>query len=358
MEEDIRVGLIGYGVAGQVFHAPVIHSVEGLTLHRVTARKPEQRELLRSRYPEARAEGHWQDIIGADDIDLVVIATSNDVHAMLAEEALKAGKHVVVDKPFTNTSADADRLLRIAREQGRLLSVHHNARWNSDFLTVKKLLEKGDLGRLVNFEVRYDRFRNFLRDNWREDDAPGSGIWYDLGSHLIDQALVLFGHPVAVTGDLRKQRDGSRTVDDFMVVLHYPDERFRVTLRGALLVKEPSPRYSIYGEQGAFVKYGIDPQEAALREGKTPDLSGWGEEPEDIWGKLHLDRDGESVIQTLKSEPGNYPAFYQNVYDAIVGKAPLIVKAEEARNVIRIVELGIQSWEEKRTVPASGLLAV
>lgn len=349
MDNVLNVGLVGFGAAGQVFHAPVITSVDGLRLHRVTARKPEQQELLRQRYPEAMAVGSAEELIQADDIDLVVVATSNDVHHSLAKAALLAGKHVVVEKPFTNTSAQADELIALAEKQNRVLSVHHNSRWHSDFLTVKKVIESGRLGRLVAFEARYDRFRNALRENaWREEDLPGSGILYDLGAHLIDQSMQLFGRPLAVNADLRKQRTGARAVDDFELILHYP--QLKVSLKGAMLVKEPTPRYAAYGVDGAFVKHGVDPQEAALKAGKRPkDDPEWGKEPDDIRGKLNVLENGQDHIAYLPSERGDYPAFYRNVYEAITGQSELQVKPEQARDVIRVIELAEQSWAERRT---------
>jgi len=350
MDKVVNIGLIGFGAAGQVFHAPVISAVVGLRLHRVTARKPEQQQLLRQRYPGAIPMINADDIIQADDIDLVVVATSNDAHYSLTRAALLAGKHVVVEKPFTNTSAEADELIALAQRERRLLTVHHNTRWNSDYLTVKKVIESGRLGRLVAFEARYDRFRNTLRENaWREEDLPGSGILYDLGAHLIDQSIQLFGLPMAVNADLRKQRTGARAVDDFELILHYP--KLKVSLKGAMLVKEPSPRYALYGENGAFVKYGADPQEAALKAGELPkDDPCWGEENESIWGKLNVLEDGRDHIERLRSERGDYPAFYRNVYDAVIGKSELLVKPEQARAVIRTIELAEQSWAEKKTI--------
>lgn len=350
MDKVVNVGLVGFGAAGQVFHAPVITSVNGLRLHRVTARKQEQRELLQQRYPEAIAVGNIEELIGADDIDLVVVATSNDVHHSITKAALLAGKHVVVEKPFTNTSAQADELIALANQQSRVLTVHHNARWNSDYLTVKKVLESGRLGRLVSFEARYDRFRNTLKENaWREEDLPGSGILYDLGAHLIDQSIQLFGRPSAVNADLRKQRTGAQAVDDFELILHYPG--LKVSLKGAMLVKEPSPRYALYGVEGAFVKYGVDPQEAALKAGKSPKGDPeWGQEPKEIWGKLNVLENGQDHTEYLPSERGYYPAFYQNVYEAVTGQGELLVKPEQARDVIRVIELAEQSWAERRTL--------
>lgn len=350
-KRPIRVGLIGFGMAGQVFHAPVITAVDGLILHKVSARTAERRSLLQERYPTTTAVDNADGIIHADDIDLVVVATSNDMHYPLAKAALLAGKAVVVEKPFTNTSAEADELIQVAESKALLLSVHHNARWNSDYLTVKKVISDGALGQLVSFEARYDRFRNTLKENaWREEDLPGSGILYDLGAHLIDQALELFGRPEAINADLRKQRPGAKAVDDFELILHYP--YLKVSLRGAMLVKEPSPRYALYGLNGAFVKYGIDPQEAALKAGKSPkDDPDWGKEPADIHGKLNvLGANGADQISFVESERGNYPAFYQNIYDALVGVAPLVVRPQQARDVIRIIELAEQSWAERRTV--------
>jgi scyllo-inositol 2-dehydrogenase (NADP+) len=350
MDKTINVGLIGFGAAGQVFHAPVITSVDGLRLHKVTARKREQQDMLGERYPDAIIVSSADEIINADDIDLVVVATSNDMHYPLSKAALLGGKHVVVEKPFTNTCSQADELIELAASQGRLLSVHHNSRWHSDFLTVKKISESGRLGRLVSFEARYDRFRNALRPNaWREADLPGSGILYDLGAHLIDQAVQLFGLPAAVNADLRKQRPGAQAVDDFELILHYP--QLKVSLKAAMLVKEPTPRYALYGMEGAFVKCGVDPQEAALKAGEIPKHNpDWGREPAEIYGKLNVLENGQDRIEYIASERGDYPAFYRNIRDAILGRAALIVKPEEARNVIYIIEMAEKSWDEKRTV--------
>src|SRR5690606_11087827 len=268
-KSSINVGLIGFGIGGQVFHAPIITSVDGFRLHKVSARRSEHVELLQRRYPDTLIVDTADAIIHADDIGLVVVATSNDMHYPFVKAALLAGKHVVVEKPFTNTTAEADELIALAKQQNRLLSVHHNQRWNSDYLTLRKVIASGGLGRLVSFEARFDRFRNALRPNaWREANLPGSGIWYDLGAHLVDQSLQLFGLPLAVNADLRIQRPGAGAVDDFDVILHYPE--IKVSLKGAMLVKEPTPRYALYGMDGAFVKPGVDPQEAALRAGLSP----------------------------------------------------------------------------------------
>ena len=351
MQKTINVGLIGFSIGGQVFHAPIIASVDGVRLHKVSARRPEQLEILRNRYPDTVVVDHTDAIIHADDIDVVVVATSNDVHHSLAKAALLAGKHVVVEKPFTITVAEADELIGLARQQNRLLTVHHNARWHSDYLTLRKVVASGRLGRLASFEARFDRFRNTLRPgSWREADLPGSGIWYDLGAHLVDQSLQLFGLPLAVNADLRIQRPGAGAVDDFEVILHYPDQ-FKVSLKGAMLVKEPTPRYALYGMDGTFVKTGVDPQEAALRAGLLPkDDPNWGRESPEIRGKLNLLENGEDRIEYVESERGDNRGFYRNLYEAIVTGAELAVQPEQARNVIYVIQMAEKSWDERRTV--------
>src|SRR5690606_31207197 len=343
---NYKVGLIGFSIGGHVFHAPFIAGNRQLSLYKVTARRPEQQKLLRERYPEAIAVAHADHIINDADIDLVVIATSNDVHFALAKQALEAGKHVVVEKPFTNTTAEADALIALARKKGLLLTVHHNARFHSDFKTVKRIIDEGVLGPLVNYEARYDRFRNFLRIGaWREEDLPGSGIHYDLGAHLVDQALQLFGRPEWIFADLRKQRDGAKAVDDFEFILSYP--RLKVSLKGQMLAKEPTARYALYGWNGSFVKPGIDRQEEKLREGAFPhEAADCRVEDASRHGRLSLLKDGTDIHEAVVSERGSGPDFYANVVAALNG-GDLLVTAEQARDVIRVLEAAEESWEKK-----------
>ncbi len=311
----IDVGLIGYGMAGRVFHAPLIQSVDGLHL-RTIAKRDEVEAML------------------ADDrIELVVVATPNISHFDLARRALLAGKHVVVDKPFTVTSAEARRLIDLARERSRVLTVFHNRRWEGDFLTLRRLLEEKVFGRIVSYEARFDRFRNEPRPGaWRESADPGSGILYDLGSHLIDQAVLLFGAPDRITADVRRERDFGSTDDAFDIWMdHGP---VKVTLRAGMLVREPTPRYTLRGTSATFTKYGKDPQEADLAAGRSPRDPGWGREPREQWGTLFTDG-GEERVETL---PGNYAAFYENVRDAIATGAPLAVDPEQARLTIELME--------------------
>ncbi|WP_439882900.1 oxidoreductase [Pontibacter sp. MBLB2868] len=353
MQNKINVGLVGFGMAGQVFHAPFISLVPGFNLKMIRETRPENVELANTRYPEAIIVDTTGAILSDENIDLVVLATPNTTHFQLAKEALLAGKHVLVDKPFTTTTAEADELIRLAQEKGKVLSVYQNRRWDSDFKTVSKLIDSGLLGNLVEYEAHFDRFRNFIKeDTWKEEAHPGSGILYDLGSHLIDQALYLFGIPQEVMGDVRIQRKGSEVIDNFDVVLHYA--HLKVILKAGMLVKEPTPRYRLSGDQGSFVKYGLDIQEDALKAGLSPaGAANWGIEPEEIWGNINTSIKGLQVKGKIESERGDYTGLYQNLYKAIAGEEELNVKPEQARNTIRIIELAMQSSEEKRRIAFS-----
>lgn len=353
MEKQIHVGLIGFGMAGQVFHAPILTSVPGFRLHKIFERKQHHQELARTLYPSAQIITETEDIFSDSVIDLVVIATPNILHFPLAKQALLKGKHVVVEKPFTVTSKEADELLELAREKKKLLTVHQNRRWDSDFKTVQKVISSGMLGKLVEYEAHYDRFRNYIKENaWREIPQPGSGILYDLGPHLIDQALCLFGLPHEVYADIRTQRNKGEADDAFQITLHYPE--MKATLKASMLVREPLPHYILLGEQGSFIKYGLDPQEDWLKKGFSPATrSPWGEEPAELWGTINTEIDGLHVIGKIESEKGSYQSFYENVYQSVVYGHPLAVCPSQARNTIRIIELAFQSSQEKRTLPFS-----
>ncbi|WP_448098597.1 oxidoreductase [Luteibacter yeojuensis] len=341
--QPIPTGLIGYGTAGAFFHAPLIAAAEGLRLAAIGSRRSD--DILRD-FPEAKAYENPQDLVTDPAIELVVIATPNESHASLARAALEAGKHVVVDKPFTLSAAEAEALIALASERGRKLSVFQNRRWDNDFLTVRRLVEDGRLGEVAYYEAHFDRFRPEIKLGWRETEAPGSGLLYDLGAHLIDQALVLFGCPLAVTADVTRQRAAARADDYFHLVLDYG--RRRAVLHASVLVRDPGPRYLVHGDGGSFVKYGIDGQEAALRAGRRPGGEGWGEEDAALFGRF-TDADGSAtVIETL---PGRYTAFYDGVAAAIRDGAPLPVEANDARDVIRVIEAAQVSARERRTVP-------
>jgi scyllo-inositol 2-dehydrogenase (NADP+) len=272
MAAQIQVGLIGYGIAGQVFHAPMINAVPDLRLTKVVER---HRDASHQRYPWIEVVKQADDLFQDAAIDLIVIATPNQSHFELAQQALLAGKHVVVDKPFTTTSAQAQQLIDLAQQTERILTVHQNRRWDGDFQTVKQVIDQGYLGRLVEYEAHYDRFRNTLKlGAWRESPDVGSGILFDLGSHLIDQAQVLFGLPQSITADVRVQREGAKADDYFEIGLDYGD--LKVILKAGMLVRELGPHFILHGSEGSFIKYGMDPQEAALRRGLTPSRLGAG----------------------------------------------------------------------------------
>ncbi len=353
MDKPIRVGLIGFGAAGQIYHAPILTCVDGLELTLIRATKSDQIALAHARYPQATVVNDNDAIINNKNIDLVVVATPNESHTSLAKAALLAGKHVVVEKPFTITTREADELIAVSKQCNKILTVNQNRRFEGDYATIKKVINSGMLGELAEFESHYDRFRNYLRPNaWREEDIPGAGIFYDLGAHLIDQVLDLFGLPATLTADLRLQRKGAKAIDNFELVMNY--NNLKVTLKGGMLIKEPLPRFIILGEQGSFVKYGTDVQEEVLKAGGIPNKSAnWGIEPESCWGKINTEYKGMHLIAKVETERGNYVNFYQNVYDTIIEKAALMVKPEESRNTIRIIELALQSNLEKQTLKYS-----
>lgn len=348
--DSINIGLIGFGMAGQVFHAPIISCVEGLSLKAIQTTNAANIALAKERYPGADIVGDTPALLSRKELDLIVVATPNHTHYALARAALEAGKHVVVDKPFTVTSAEAVELAALAASRELVLTVHQNRRWDSDFLTVRQVVEKGLLGRLVEVEIHYDRYRASLRENtWKEEALPGTGILYDLGSHLIDQALTLFGMPQAVAADIRAQRAGSLTPDNFDVVLHY--DGLKVTLKGGMLVREPLPHYILLGERGSFIKHGMDPQEESLKTGATPlTTERWGIEPESQWGKLNTEIDGAHFVGQLESVAGDYRKFYENARDAVRRDAALIVTATQGADIIRVIELAMRSHQERRAI--------
>lgn len=345
----IGVGLVGYGMASRVFHAPVIEAVPSLRLKKIVERRGEE---SRGRHAGAETVREFDEVLADENVELVVVATPNDSHFDLASRALLAGKHVVVEKPFTNTSAEARELTELARSRNRLISAHQNRRWDGDFMTVRKIIEGGLLGRLVEYESHFDRYRNEPRPGaWREDAGPGSGVLYDLGAHLIDQTLVLFGLPNEITADVRTLREFAKAADSFDVRLRY--DGLCVTLKASMLAREPGPRFTLHGTEGSFVKHGLDPQEDALKLGGKPTSEGWGEEPEERWGTINTQAGGVHLRGRVETFAGDYAVYYRNVADAIRGRAELIVKPEEAANTIRVIELALESSAAKRTLPFS-----
>ena len=330
----LNVGLVGFGFAGQVFHAPVIRAVAGLRLAAIVQRRGGSDFV------------HSVEDLLTRDIDLVVIATPNASHHPIAKQCLLAGRHVVIDKPFTTSLAEAEELVRLAADKRRVLSVYHNRRYVGDFVTVRQLLSEGALGRVVMFESHFDRLRPERKPAaWREQPLPGSGLWFDLGAHLLDQALVLFGLPQAIGADIRIEREGAVVDDAFDVALHYP--HMRALLRASMLVASPGPTFAVHGTQGSFIKYGLDPQEAALKAGRTPDEANWDREPAELYGTLTT-LEGTRTIPTV---PSSFTHYYENVRDAILGKAPLAVTPGQALDVMRGLELAVASNRRRCVVP-------
>lgn len=347
----LRTGIVGYGKSAKVFHIPFLSTMDEFEITAVLERHGEE---SKKQLPAIRVAKSIEELINADETELIVITTPNDTHFEYASKALKAGKHVVLEKPFTITTEDAENLISIAKQSKKILSVYQNRRYVSDFLTIRDLLDEHILGEIHEFNATYDRFRpDPIPGAWRETPVPGAGILYDLGPHIIDQALVLFGSPEAITADVRKQRAHARATDYFNIWLHYGF--LKVILHSGMLVREQGPRYMIQGTLGSFIKYGEDPQEEKLRAGQLPVGDDWGREPESSYGILHTEINGQVVRKTIPSRKGDYGMYYKNIYETIVNDAPLKEKPEHGFNTIRIVELAIESSAQKKTIACSGL---
>lgn len=346
MTTPVRVGLIGYGYAGRTFHAPLISSVPGLQLRIVASRDATK---VHADWPDVRVLADPHALIKADDLDLVVIATPNETHAPLARAALSAGKHVVVDKPFTLDLAEARDLLAQAAEGDRLLSVFHNRRWDSGFLAVRQAIETGKLGRVAHFECHVDRFRPHVRDRWREGNGPGAGLWYDLGPHLIDQALVLFGLPHRVHTMLGQQRAGALSDDWAHAVLDYGDA-LKIILHASVLVASGSPQFVVHGERGSLIKPEADIQEAQLKARVTPGAPGWGIDPDPLLSFSGDDEPDRDQPQALPVPAGCQQRYYIELRDAILGKAANPVPPAQALAVMAVLEAGFISNREQRAV--------
>jgi len=342
----VNVGLVGFGFAGRTFHAPIISQVPGLRLRAIVQRTGDDAAAV---YPSATVVRSLQELLGIEEIRLVVIATPNPSHYEIAKQCLLAGRNVVVDKPFTTTYAEADELVQLARQRRRLLTVYQNRRFDGDFRTIQELLAGNRLGRLVLFENHFDRYRLELRPSaWRERPEAGSGVFFDLGVHLLDQALQLFGHPQAITADVRLERAGAQVDDAFDVTLHYP--RMRALLRSSMVALAPDLRFLLSGESGAYVKHGLDPQEDSLKRGEVPRDDTCGREARDRWGALYFPSNGTIVAEKIPTQPGNYCLFYASVRDAVLGNTQIAVTPEQMLDLMYAVELSRKSSEEKCTL--------
>lgn len=341
----IQVGIIGFGLSGSTFHAPLLMSIPDYRIRTVVSSDPDKVKRV---LPKTRVVGTVDELLQEKDIDVVVVASPNATHFEYARQAIEAGKHVVVEKPFTVTSEEADLLIALAKERDVQLTVYHNRRWDNDFLTVRNLLETKALGRLSVYQVHFNRYRPIVQKRWKEQEGPGAGELYNLGSHLIDQALFLFGKPKTVWADLRAEREGSEVVDYFHLVFGY--EFHRVILHAGSLVRQAGPRFELHGDKGSFLKYGQDPQEDQLKQGLHPGDSGWGEDQPDQYGELATELSGLAVQGEIETLPGRYQAFYQGLAEAILEGAQVPVKAEEARDTIRMIEYAMESHRKGCTI--------
>lgn len=336
-------------MSGLVFHAPLITTNPGFRLSKIVERSTEK---SRERFPQATIVRSFEELIADPELELIVVNTPNALHLDMARRALEAGKHVILEKPMTVTAADAQTLIALARSRNLMLSVFQNRRWDGDFQTLQRVVQNGLLGQIVEFEGHYDRFRNYIEANtWKEESGPGAGILYNLGSHMIDQALALFGKPEAVSGEVGIQRPGGQVDDFYHLTLHYPS--LRVVLKSSYLVREAGPRYIMHGTQGSFIKYGLDPQEEALKAAQLPIGPNWGAEQPDTWGTLNTEIGGLHYSGCIETMAGNYPYFYQNIYQVIREGKELAVKPEESMLGLAIIEAAIQSNQEKRTISLS-----
>ena len=337
----IGVAVVGYGLAGQTFHAPLIQATPGLRLAAVVSSRP---DAVHADLPDVAVLPDLDAALARDDIRLIVIATPDALHAEQSIAALKAGKLVVVDKPFAATLADAEAVAAVAAEAPGVFSVFQNRRWDADFLTLRRLIAEGELGEVAVFESHYDRFRPTVTDRWK--DQRDGGVWADLGPHLIDQAVQLFGPPLAVYADLQAQRQGATAIDYAHVLLRY--DRLRVILNAGHLAAESSLRYVVHGTRGSFIKHGLDAQEGQSKAGLSPGDAAWGLDPSP--GVLTQQIDGETRRTTPTPQRGDYPAFYAAMRDAILGKGPPPVTADQALRVMRIIDAGRRSAAERREI--------
>lgn len=343
MTKELRVGVIGFGLAGQIFHSAVIAETPGLELACIVQRHGDEAAKT---FPGVEIYRSVEEMLRDQSIRLVVVATPSESHYDLAFECLRAGRNVLIDKPFTLSSDEARRLIDEARERGVLVTAYQNRRWDGDFITLWQVLASGVLGRIVSYESHFDRFREAPRLNvWRENGGPGGGILFDLGPHLIDQATTLFGNPESVWAEVRIERDGALVDDAFDVFLKF--DGVTALLRSTLTAVRPGPRFVVHGTKGSFIKWGLDPQEDALRAGAKFSDPGFGEEPESNWGELFVA--GEPA-RKIKTAPGDYRGIYANLRDAILGKAKLEVTPEQAWRTTRLIELARDSSREGRRI--------
>jgi predicted dehydrogenase len=344
--DPIKTTLLSYGMSGEIFHAPLLAVDPGFALVSIVQRNSDK---AKQRYPTIKIARKVNEVFQDDSIELVIINTPNETHFPFASQALEAGKHVIVEKPFTVNVQEAEKLIDLANKKNKLLTVFQNRRWDGDFMTIKKVLENKLVGKVAEFELHYDRYRNYIEANtWKEEQGPGSGILFNLGSHMLDQVLDLFGMPVEVDARVGVQRPNGKVEDFYDIRMQYND--FHAIVKSSYLVREAGPRYILHGTEGSFIKYGIDPQEQALKDGKLPGSPGWGTESKELWGRLNTTIGTLHVDGLIETIPGNYTLFYKSVYDSIRKGKPLLVKPEESKDVIRLIEVCYESHRMRKAI--------
>lgn len=335
----IKTGIASYGMSGLVFHAPLLHVSPGFEIVKIVERS---NKGSKERYPYVSIVRSFEELLQDEEIELIIVNTPDATHYEYCKMAIEAGKHVIVEKPFTIKFEEAAELVELAKRRKQLLSVFQNRRWDGDFLTAKKVVQEKLLGRLVSFESHFDRYRNFIQPNtWKEEPNAGAEIVYNLGAHMIDQAYDLFGMPDDVSADIGVQRTGGKVDDFYNIVLRY--DNIHVSLKSSYMVREEGPRYILHGTEGSFLKWGLDPQEEALKAGRYPNEPNWGAEPKKLWGKLNTEINGLHYTGRIETISGNYLFYYNNIYEAIRKNGELFVKPEQSLDLMKIIEGAIES---------------
>lgn len=341
--KPIKTAIIGYGLSGSKFHAPFIKDMKEFELSAIVVREPEK---IRSQVEDIPVYDSIERVLEeVPEIELVIISTPTPTHYSVAKTAIKAGKHLIVEKPFVVTIEEGEELIALAKEHNTVLSVYQNRRWDGDYLTVKSLMDSGKLGSVHTIEMNWDRYRKEVRDRWKEADIPGSGVFYDIAPHMLDQALCLWGEPYAIYGNMQKQREGAKATDYFHVVLEY--EQGSILIRGGTLVSAQTPRFVIHGSEGSYIICGHDPQEAQLQAGIMPNDEAYGKRDEN---RLSIFVKPDGTQEKIEVAKGNYADYFKQVANAIHEGGPVPVTGEEGLAVIRLIEAGIESAREKKIV--------
>jgi scyllo-inositol 2-dehydrogenase (NADP+) len=347
MSKPVITAIASFGMSGVVFQGPSLKIFpEKFKIHKILERN---KNVSAERYPEATIVRSYDEILKDPEVELIIVNTPDYLHFDMARQAIEAGKHIVVEKPFTKTSSDARELITLAQKKGVIMTVYQSRRLDNGFRTVQKVVEEKLLGRLVEYEAHYDRYRNYIQEgSWKEDGDERTGVLFNLGSHIVDQVLVLFGTPDAVTAHLNILRSGGRTTDNFDIRLHY--KQHNAILRSSYLVREMGPQYILHGTEGSFIKMGTDPQEEMLKIHHLPDEPKWGEDSQSDWGILNTSFKGLHFHGKVETIPGNYADFFVNLHEVIREGKELMVKPEEALTTIRILEACLESNRLKKTV--------